>query len=218
MQVETAVKLYWDQICKDIAISSEASAEIWSKLNNYFGEVGRFYHNINHVSDLLAMYEQYQSYITDHNAVVLAIFFHDVIYNPRSSTNEEDSVQLFEELLAEHISYPLRSKVTHYILATKHHAGFNSDDKDLKYFLDFDMGILGSSRHIYKEYAMNIRNEYQFIEKSQYCSKRAVVLTNFLSSSPFIYSTTEFLQEKEAEARSNIAWEIDILNASLLVE
>jgi len=95
-----------------------------------------------------------------HAAVVLSVFFHDVVYNPQSSTNEEDSAALFQEFSLELWSgkenasgsalaggdngmkscrevaskgeknNAVYSSVVRYILATKSHSVQDSDRND----------------------------------------------------------------------------------------
>ena len=46
-------------------------------------------------------------------------------------------------------------------------------------FLDADMSILGRDSIQYDKYAASIRKEYEFVEKTENCEKRAEVLNRF---------------------------------------
>lgn len=54
--------------------------------------------------------------------------------------------------------------------------------RDIHYFLDFDLSILGSNHVEYTLYAKKIREEYSHVEEEEYCKRRAQVksyLTHF---------------------------------------
>jgi predicted metal-dependent HD superfamily phosphohydrolase len=146
------------------------------------------------------------------------VFFHDVIYDPKSSTNEEDSAKLFQAFSRERdfLKESDITTVTDYILKTKAHvtdAHLQKDvfgDSDLHVFLDLDMSILGSESSVYDQYAEAIRQEYIHVPLSAYTHGRAAVLEKFLLT-PNIFSTATFRALLETKARENIAREIERL-------
>lgn len=144
---------------------------IWEIIYDHYTEIHRYYHTFNHIYDLIKLAKEYEVYIVDKHAVYLSIYFHDIIYNPKSNTNEEDSMKLFQELCSIYINNDiLINKVSQYILETKLHNVFDSLDNDLKIFIDLDMSILGCNTTIsYLEYAKQIRNEYIHVDHLQYC-------------------------------------------------
>lgn len=146
----------------------------------------------------------------DYQVLVLTIFFHDVIYDPKSSTNEEDSASLFEEFWNEsrQDNDEVKSRVVRYILATKQHTATN-DDACAQLLLDIDMAVLGKQKEAYWEYASLIRNEYSFVEHDVYCEKRAHVLKGFLQQP--IFGTVSMKEALEEQARENLKAEIESL-------
>lgn len=94
-------------------------------------------------------------------AIAMAIFFHDVIYDPNSSTNEEDSAKLFMDF-ANCTNFPraLAHCVSGHILATATHIsggsdgggsqqedegqeGVPGDNNARALFMDLDLAVLG---------------------------------------------------------------------------
>jgi predicted metal-dependent HD superfamily phosphohydrolase len=153
------------------------------------------------------------------NAMFLAILFHDAVYDPQSSTNEEDSALLFQEFASEsgldgaHPSTTQR--VTQFIIATKHHPVADSNPVDLALFLDVDMAVLGKDPSAYKSYAGLIREEYRHVPRDVYCAKRADVLEAFLGQ-PRIYGTPLMRQSLERQARDNVRAEIAALRSGII--
>ncbi|KAL7488755.1 hypothetical protein ACHAW6_014359 [Cyclotella cf. meneghiniana] len=92
-------------------VSDELSAtsEKWfNKVLMLYHEPHRAYHNWTHVEDVLAsldflleerIQQQLEYVQRDITITTLAAFFHDVIYNPKSSKNEKDSADLFLEFV-----------------------------------------------------------------------------------------------------------------------
>src|SRR5688572_7603457 len=60
-------------------------AEIISLIIAKYSEKHRFYHNLSHIHALLSTAETFREKISDFDAVRLAAWFHDVIYEPKNS-------------------------------------------------------------------------------------------------------------------------------------
>eukprot|EP01032_Pedospumella_encystans_P019931 gene19931-22656_t len=227
------------ELCNKLNFSDSVAQNVWQVLETRYGEGQRHYHNMHHIRALLRHSATYADLIADKEAVDLAIYFHDVVYDPKSKTNEEDSADLFVHLCSPYINSTLCEKVRQYIIETKKHDVSLSDDNDLKLFIDMDMSILGVHPAQYAIYAQQIRQEYEFVPEADYCRGRAAVLESFLQPStvedaqPQTTNTTESLSARgnkkyiyatelcrsmwEDQARSNLAWESEILKSGRLV-
>ncbi len=124
----------------------------------------------------------------------LSVFFHDAVYNAKSSTNEEDSAILFQSFVTDfHLTTDekcdcwIAQTVKRFILATKSHNVDNLDlaeteEMYLHLFLDADMSVLGKDPQAYDHYASLIRYEYVHVPEQIYCEKRAEILRSFIGS------------------------------------
>lgn len=171
----------------------------------------RHYHTAVHVQELLQYFLLLRSNLIimsaeEHRAVILAIFFHDAIYNAKSSTNEEDSTELFQ-------SFETNGLVEEMIMASKAHA--DTDKPTVAFFLDLDLSVLGKTDAAYQQYAFLIRKEYSFVPHETYCEKRANILESFLQQQ-YIYKTVFFRDMFEERARSNLIREIDLLRRGVI--
>jgi len=168
---------------------------------------GRFYHTLDHVLAVLGTVESLASRAKNLNAVKLAAWLHDVIYDSKASDNEERSAD-FAERLCDELAIPEGNLVAALIRKTKtHDAG---EDADTQVLLDADLAILGAKGAEYRAYAENIRREYAWVPEPDYRKGRRQVLERFLTR-PRIY---HFLSHLEEPARSNIAAEIHSLGKS----
>ena len=176
-----------------------------------YSEKHRFYHNLSHINSLLFNAENLQNKFSDYDSVRFAIWFHDAVYEPKSSANEAESARLaVKNLTALNIPRTQIEKVEKMILATRKHAA-TSLDTDGKLFLDLDLGILGAPEEIYQKYTRAIRAEYSHVPEFLYKRGRAKVLNNFLDRE-IIYFAPETREMFEAQARYNIANEIKELS------
>src|SRR5688572_28964240 len=63
----------------------------WAEIMHAYTHKSRFYHNLNHLNHLLMELEAVRERICDWQMMVFTLFYHDLIYNPVRSDNEEKS-------------------------------------------------------------------------------------------------------------------------------
>src|SRR5260370_33672763 len=63
----------------------------FEEICKHYAEPGRFYHTLDHVQNVLEIVESLGSHGRNPNAVKLAGWLHDLIYDSRASDNEERS-------------------------------------------------------------------------------------------------------------------------------
>lgn len=271
----------------------DQKSQIWlDRIYQQHNEEGRYYHTTIHLQEMLEYLdvimteklEDSSSFDSNTNQVInssemknkfrpydlccirFAIFFHDVVYNSKSTRNEKDSALLFlqfcadinesmnqisssssstspsfetnrttkgQEPLVGWISKAMQRQVLTMIMATEKHQllinhyrssnlvpkegketpststetattnetivianAFDDNEKlastmpctddEIRYqklFLDLDMAVLGKNwSPAYTSYAYCIRQEYSFVPRDVYCTKRAEILTRFLST------------------------------------
>lgn len=185
--------------------------DVWAAVDDGYSEDHRAYHGWIHISALLKALEAVRSEPefadVDFDNLELAIFFHDVVYEPRFSDNEAQSARLFESAAAG--MPPERVKhVSDMILATaRHEAG---DDPSTRLLLDLDLGILGASLTEYQRYAAAIRAEYEHVPPREWLVGRSKVIEKFLAR-PVIYQTDYFRSRLEESARERVSEELQSL-------
>jgi predicted metal-dependent HD superfamily phosphohydrolase len=170
---------------------------------------GRHYHDGRHVLACLRALDNFPGKIGNSNAVELAIWFHDAVYDPRASDNEAQSAAYFRHEFGLYASGI--EKVERLIMATRH-GETEPESADESLIIDIDLGILGADPARYKLYAQDIRSEYAHVDEESYKNGRGNVLKSFLARKQ-IYQTRHYRKLLEKQARENLLQELDELEA-----
>lgn len=169
----------------------------------------RAYHNLAHIQACLTEFEGVKSLASDPIALQAAIWFHDVVYDPRAHDNEERSADFAaEELRSLGLDEAQIERVKDLILATKHDRPVGGDAALL---VDIDLSILGKPADEFDRYDAAIRQEYSWVAEEAYREGRTQVLQRFLDR-PSIYQTEYFRDCYELPARANLTRAIAKLN------
>lgn len=183
----------------------------YEQLCERYAEPQRHYHNLRHISDCLDWFDRFASQADDPLAVELAIWFHDAVYDPRRSDNEERSADLAGDCLrAAKADTVLLDSVRQLVLATKSHNSSLHPDASL--LVDVDLSILGQPEARFWKYEHQIRQEYIWVPAEVYCTKRAEILERFLAR-PRLFQTEELHHRFEASARENLQQSVRRLRA-----
>jgi predicted metal-dependent HD superfamily phosphohydrolase len=194
-------KAFYD-LLTEYDISASTFTKLWQEIKSRHSEVHRHYHNLSHLNHLFQHINEVHSLLNNPQVALLSIFFHDIIYNPTKSDNEEQSALIAEKRLIS-ISVPTQiiDQCTQMILATKSHK--ESLISDCNYFTDADLAILGSSQEYYSNYAKQIRQEYAMYDDKTYKAGRKKVLAHFLAM-PRVFKTNWFYNKLEVQSRQNM--------------
>ena len=175
--------------------------KLFNKLVVAYSEKQRAYHTVQHLYECLSLLESVRSYLNDVNAVVLALWFHDAVYDPQAKDNELKSSELFEQYLAQDLSIGITQKIKRWILATQKHEATN--ELDLQFLLDIDLAILAASSDRFAEYERQIQKEYAWVDPEIYSIKRKEVVAHFYQTEP-LYQTEYFQKSFEQKAKQNL--------------
>lgn len=190
-----------------------AGAPFFAELIADYHTKNRHYHNLQHLVSLFEWSDAYAGHLQEQDVVELAIFYHDIIYNPLRQDNEARSAECaVRELQHLGVQEEKVNRVATFIRATaKHDLGDAAAASDLAYFLDFDLAILGSDWNVYQNYTRQIRKEYKVYPGFLYKQGRIKVLQAFLAK-PHIFFTAAIREQLETKARSNMQRELEILS------
>lgn len=203
------LKNQFDKLCSLFTEDEQLINNLWKEIETKYSEKGRHYHNLLHLENMFSELEAVKSNISDFTAISFSVFYHDVIYDATSKINEEKSADKAEKRLAElHLDKNNISIISEQILATKLHQ--KSDREDTNYLLDADLSVLGKDFKTYLEYTKNIRKEYSIYPDFLYKPGRKKVLKHFLELES-IFKTDHFKEKYEAQAKENIAEELQLL-------
>ncbi|MFJ9595696.1 hypothetical protein ACIRS3_23410 [Streptomyces virginiae] len=177
-----------------------------------WAEPQRRYHTTAHLADVLARIDVLAPYAADPAAVRLAAWFHDAVYRPDRSENEERSAALAERALPElGVDAARTAEVARLVRLTVTHDPAPGDT-DGEVLCDADLAVLAGSAQAYAAYAAAVRDEYGFVPDDAFRAGRAAVLRQLLDL-PRLFRTPHGTAHWEAPARANLAAELATLTA-----
>lgn len=203
------LKNRFEQLCLPFSADHVLISTLWKEIEKKYSEKGRHYHNLLHLENMFQELELVRDKISDFTEVSFSVFYHDVIYDATSKSNEEKSALTAETRLSElGFSKEKISIISTQILATKSHQ--KSEDGDTNYLLDADLSVLGKDFDTYLNYTKMIRKEYSIYPDLLYKPGRKKVLKHFLELDN-IFKSEYFKEKYETQAKENIAREIKLL-------
>ncbi|MEV8597993.1 hypothetical protein [Streptomyces sp. NPDC052012] len=174
-------------------------------------EPQRHYHTLTHLTAVLDHIDELESYADDPDVVRLAAWFHDAVYLPERSENEERSARLAERALSEAgVPDDRTAEVARLVRLTVTHDPAD-DDRNGQVLCDADLAILGSPPSAYAHYTAAVREEYHFVPAGAFRAGRAAVLRQLLDL-PRLFRTPYGQEHWEATARYNIRGELEMLS------
>ncbi|WP_405894695.1 hypothetical protein OG272_23050 [Streptomyces sp. NBC_00104] len=172
-----------------------------------WSEPQRKYHTLDHLTAVLDRVEVLEDHAADPDLVRLAAWFHDAVYLPERSTNEERSARLAERALREAgVAEEKVAEVVRLVLLTVTHDPAD-DDPNGQVLCDADLAILASAPDAYAAYAAAVRAEYGFVPDEAFRAGRAAVLRQLLDL-PRLFRTPYGQREWEGRARENLRAEL----------
>jgi predicted metal-dependent HD superfamily phosphohydrolase len=200
----------WMQCFQDMG-GSQPPPCIFEELRARYDEPHRAYHTLQHLEECLSWFAQTRPLFRHPGEVAFALFYHDAIYDTHAQDNEKRSAELANDVIGEYVRGNANAdQVNGLIMATTHDA--SPADPDAQLLVDIDLSILGASSARFGEYELQIRKEFDWVDRIAFRDGRRKVLAHFLDRAA-IYSTPFFQERLEKQARDNLAHSIELLDA-----
>lgn len=203
----TTLEAAWMDLCERLGVESDCRHVVWQALVSAYSEPHRHYHTLVHIKAVVGHAERLRERLRDPDTVLLALYFHDVVYDAARQDNETRSADMMRELLPDIDT----KRAGAMIEATKHHTA--TSDPDTNLLLDIDMSILGADWAAYRAYAEGVYREYLPIYgHDAYAAGRAALFLQPTLARDAIFLTPEFAG-RETVARDNLHREIALWQA-----
>ncbi|MFD5312174.1 HD domain-containing protein [Streptomyces ardesiacus] len=174
-------------------------------------EPQRRYHTLAHLTAVLDHVDALAEHAEDADVVRLAAWFHDAVYLPDRSENEERSARLAERALPEAgVAAEKTAEVARLVRLTVTHAPAG-DDRDGQVLCDADLAVLAAPPSAYAAYTAAVRAEYHFVPSDAFRRGRSAILRQLLGLDA-LFHTPHGRREWEATARRNLAGELEMLS------
>jgi predicted metal-dependent HD superfamily phosphohydrolase len=175
-----------------------------------WSEPQRRYHTVAHLAAVLDRVDTLAAHADDLAVVRLAAWFHDAVYLPDRSENEERSARLAVRALTEAgVPQARTDEVARLVRLTVTHAPAPGD-RDGAVLCDADLAILAAPPEAYAAYTAQVREEYAFVPDDAFRTGRADILRQLLAL-PRLFSTPHGSEAWEGPARRNLRAELDQL-------
>lgn len=205
----------WAGLGQRLGIASELSDAVWREIETAYSEPHRHYHTLTHIAAVVADWQQLHDRFETPDSALLALVFHDVVYDPARQDNEAVSAGVLRERLGG-IDGLIMKQACFCIEETKHHKATGDADTDL--VLDIDMAILGASWDDYLRYAENVAREYiPVYGLDAYTTGRSALFLEPTLAHDRLFLTDAFA-DREAQARQNLVAERDLWRSGAFAE
>ena len=205
------LKTEWLNVMSQCTEDNVVIDAFWKELEAHYKHKSRHYHNFVHIYNMLIQLDEFETEISDLQALKFAIWYHDVIYKSTKKDNEEKSAEFAKTRLK---SFNFEEKrieiIRNHIISTKKHELISTETNDNAILLDLDLSILGTDWDTYKIYIQNIRKEYAIYPNFMYKKGRKKVLQHFLERDALFF-TEKYKTNFEQQARENLKREIELL-------
>jgi len=187
------------------------AAPAFALLERGYAEAHRRYHTAAHIKHCLRQFDLAAAGMDEPDWVELAIWFHDVIYQPGASDNERRSADLFLELSGDRAEPELRAAVDDLIMVTVH--PFPPRTGDQRYVVDIDLSSFGLPWKEFLRDSVAVREEFPHLSDAEFYPGQSKFLESLIARPHFCY--TEFFRARhEQRARDNIAGYLEALRTT----
>ena len=193
----------WQALCDALAVPpAHAARQRFADVQAAYAEPQRHYHTAQHIGECLAQLDAVAAHLQDAPLVELAIWLHDLVYDPPAKDNEARSAELAQQWLAGALAPKRLQCLADWINATRLHEAA-PQDADLQALLDIDLAILAAAPARFAQYEAQVAREYAHVPPALFAVGRRAFLTELLTRERLFHHPA-FVQ-LEAPARRNLA-------------
>jgi predicted metal-dependent HD superfamily phosphohydrolase len=207
---------------EDLVGVDDRSTRVLSDLLAAWRRPRRAYHTLAHLEAVLDRLDEldppghgrraldHSGGLTASGAARLAAWYHDAVYRPDASGNEDASAAMARrDLVALGWERRAAEEVARLVLLTVEHRSRPGDDAGA-WLCDADLAVLGADRPDYAIYVAAVRAEYAHVDGPAWRTGRGAVLQSLLDRDQ-IYATVEGRRRWEVPARRNLTAELATL-------
>lgn len=202
----------WRELLARLGATGDAVLETGRALLEAWSDPHRRYHSREHLCDVLDRVEELADDATDPDAVRLAAWYHDAVYEGFPDDEERSAVKAETELSALDLPAALVAEVARLIRLTVRHDPA-PDDRNGAVLSDADLAALAVEPERYRANSAAIRQEYLHVPERMFRAGRAAVIEVMLTTRELFFTVTG-RRRWEKTARENLARELADLRAA----
>lgn len=167
-----------------------------------WAEPHRRYHTRGHLREVLTYVEELADYAVDPDAVRLAAWYHDSVYQGQPDDEERSAQRAEADLAALGVDPTLVAEVSRLVRVTIGHEPADGD-RNGETLCDADLAVLGVDPDRYRANTAAVRAEHAQVPDTDFRTGRARVVRKLLSA-PALFRTPLARSRWESRARANL--------------
>lgn len=185
-------------------------AAVFDKLVEHYREAHRYYHTPDHIRHCLEQFDLARDEMLEPDAVELALWFHDVIYETPGHDNEQRSAEWFRAMAQDDLPVELCERVCEMIMVTVHPS--EPTDGDEQMVVDIDLSSFALPWERMKRDSEAVRREMTHLSDREFYNGQVRFLDSLLNRAAF-FGSAFFNRRNEAAARANVTRYLEELRA-----
>lgn len=182
-------------------------AAVLAELRRRYAEPHRVHHGWDRIAGMMAAAEEVVGGIADRTAFILAVLFHNAIFDPRRPDGAAQNAALMRDMVGASTPARTLARAEALIGALARQELPDTEDASLRgdaaLLLDMDLAVLGSSPEHFDEFETAWRQEHAHLREDAYRAGRSAALQMLLWRER-IYRTDRYYLALERRARANI--------------
>ena len=179
----------------------EGAGAVFDELDALYREPHRRYHTPAHVEHCLRSFDLAADRMDEPDAVEMALWFHDAVYDVPTEKNELRSAELFAARAGGRGEERFRAKVYRLIMVTAHSEPPATLDES--FIVDVDLSSFGLPWEEFLRDSIAVREEFPHVPDAEFYPRQRRFVESLVARPTFCF--TEFFRERhEARARENI--------------
>ncbi|MGQ0625020.1 MAG: HD domain-containing protein [Sporichthyaceae bacterium] len=196
----------WAELLTRVGAAGAVNADV---LTARWAQPHRRYHDLEHLGAVLRHVDDLAAHAADPDAVRLAAWYHDAIYEGRADDEARSAALARAELGDAGLPAALVEEVARLVeLSATHDPA--PQDRNGAVLTDADLAILAADPPAYRRYTTAVRAEYAHVGDDEFRPGRAAVLRRLLGA-PALFRTPTGSARWEAAARANLTAELAAL-------
>lgn len=189
----------WERCCT-VDTRSDA-AELFDVIHTLYASDGRHYHTPAHIEHCLSRFDMCRNHMDHPDEVELALWYHDAVYDPRATDNEERSAELFVGHAAQDFDPQAVRRIQELILYTTHRE--LPTENDQKLMVDIDLSGFGLPWEDFARDSRAVRAEFTHMSDAEFYGGQIRFLNSLVARDRF-FASDFFYQRYEQQARENV--------------
>ncbi|WP_313673663.1 metal-dependent phosphohydrolase [Mycolicibacterium sp.] len=182
------------------------AADVGRRLIDAWSEPHRTYHSLTHLGDILSRVDELAADADEPDAVRLAAWYHDAVYQGLPDDEERSAQRAERDLSGLGVAPGMVDEVARLVRMTVSHDPAPGD-RNAAVLSDADLASLALPAGRYRRNSVAIRAEYPHIPDEVFRKGRIQVLAALLDA-PAVFRTDHGRREWEAAARDNMRAEL----------